>query len=77
MGVNKLKRMKIIPVEDSVTSKVIDLDDFGKWSMVFGIFMVNSATVYTFINFAYFFSIRDCNPNIYNSSIHPIYGDSV
>jgi len=29
MGVNKLKRMKIIPVEDSVTSKVIDLDSFG------------------------------------------------
>ena len=45
--------------------------------MVFGIFMVNAATIYTLINFTYTFSVRDCNPNIYNASIHPIYGGSV
>lgn len=69
--------MKLFPVEDSRTTMVIDLDEFGKNSMVFGIFMVNAATVYTLINFTYTFSVRDCNPNIYNASIHSIYGVSV
>ena len=45
--------------------------------MVSGIIMVNAATIYTFINFTYTFSVRDCNPNIYNASIHRIYGNSV
>ena len=69
--------MKLFPIEDSRTTKVIHLDEFGKKSMVSGIFMVNAATIYTFINFTYTFSVRDCNPSIYNVSIHRIYGNNV
>jgi len=69
--------MKLFSVEDSRTTKVIELDEFGKNSMVFGIFMVNAATVYTLVNFTYTFSVRDCNPNIYNASIHHIYRGDV
>ena len=62
-----------MPIEDSRTTKVITLDDFGKNSMVFSLFMVNFATCFSFCNFTYTFAVRDCNPIIYNASIHPIY----
>ena len=69
--------MNLFQVEDRRISRVIDLDEFGKNSMVFGIFAVNAATCYTFINFTYNFSVRDCNPVIYNASIHPIFEDNI
>ena len=75
--VDRVRSMKLFPIEDSRTTKVIHLDEFGKKSMVSGIFMVNAATIYTFINFTYTFSVRDCNPSIYNVSIHRIYGNNV
>lgn len=41
--------------------------------MAFAVFLLNGATIFTFINYLLAFVDRKCNTTIYNSTIHPLY----
>lgn len=49
------------------------MDTCGKLSITFAVFLLNGATIFTFINSLLEFIDRKCNPIIYNSTIHPMY----
>jgi len=42
--------------------------------MSFAVFLLNGATIFTYINSLLAFIDRKCNTTIYNSTIHPMYG---